>query len=134
MKRRVPLYGCSPCAVGTPLVESLTGFVSRLAVARQLPTSSIFEHLVRPLVPEGVVRENLHLTGFLASEAVTYDGPGPSAPSVDRSNPAISGHRKSGHFRRPETGVDFYFRASFERKAVWTLVRQLRGPHLSTWA
>ena len=54
--------------------------------------------------------------------------------SVDRSNPAISGHRKSGHFRRPETGVDFYFRASFERKAVWTLVRQLRGPHLSTWA
>ena len=54
--------------------------------------------------------------------------------SVDRSNPAICGHRKSGHFRRPETGVDFYFRASFERKAVWTLVRQLRGPHLSTWA
>ena len=82
MKRRVPLYGCSPCAVGTPLVESLTGFVSRLAVARQLPTSSIFEHLVRPLVPEGVVRENLHLTGFLASEAVTYDGPGPSAQAL----------------------------------------------------
>ena len=59
---------------------------------------------------------------------------GPCLSSVDRSNPAISGHRKSGHFRRPETGVDFYFRASFERKAVWTLVRQLRGPHLSTWA
>ena len=58
----------------------------------------------------------------------------PLAASVDRSNPAICGHRKSGHFRRPETGVDFYFRASFERKAVWTLVRQLRGPHLSTWA
>ena len=82
MKRRVPLYGCSPCAVGTPLVESLTGFVSRLAVARQLPSSSIFEHLVRPLVPEGVVRENLHLTGFLASEAVTYDGPGPAAQAL----------------------------------------------------
>ena len=29
---------------------------------------------------------------------------------------------------------EFYFRASFERKDVWTLVRQLRGPHLSTWA
>ncbi len=54
--------------------------------------------------------------------------------SVDRSNPAIYGHRKSGHFRRPETGVEFYFTASSERKAVWTLVRQLRGPHLSTWA
>ena len=55
--------------------------------------------------------------------------------SVDRSNPAIYGHRKSGaNFRRPETGVEFYFTASSERKAVWTLVRQLRGPHLSTWA
>ena len=54
--------------------------------------------------------------------------------SVDRSNPAIYGHRKTGHFRRPETGVEFYFTASSERKAVWTLVRQLRGPHLSTWA
>ena len=82
MKRRVPLYGCSPCAVGTPLVESLTGFVSRLAVARQLPSSAIFEHLIRPLVPEGVVRENLHLTRFLASEAVTYDGLGPSAEAL----------------------------------------------------
>ena len=46
----------------------------------------------------------------------------------------LSGQVKSGHFRRPETGIEFYFRASFECKAVWTLVRQLRGPHLSTWA
>ena len=82
MKPRVPLYGCSPCAVGTPLVESLTGFVGRLAVARQLPASAIFEHLVRPRVPEGVVRESLHLTSFLASEAVTYDGLGPSARAL----------------------------------------------------
>ena len=82
MKPRVPLYGCSPCGVGTPLVESLTGFVARLAVARQLPASAIFEHLVRPRVPEGVVRESLHLTSFLASEAVTYDGLGPSAQSL----------------------------------------------------
>ena len=82
MKPRVPLYGCSPCAVGTPLVESLTGFVGRLAVARQLPSSAIFEHLVRPLVPEGVVRENLHLTGFLASGAVAYDGLAPPAQAL----------------------------------------------------
>ena len=82
MKPRVPLYGCSPCAVGTPFVESLTGFVSRLAVARQLPSSAIFEHLVRPLVPEGVVRENLHLTSFLASGAVGYDGLAPSAQAL----------------------------------------------------
>ena len=82
MKPRVPLYGCSPCAVGTPFVESLTGFVSRLAVARQLPSSAIFDRLIRPLVPEGVVRDSLHLTSFLASEAVMYDGLGPSAQAL----------------------------------------------------
>ena len=58
----------------------------------------------------------------------------PPRPSVDGSNPAISGHRKPGHIRRPETGVEFYFIGSCSRKDVWTLVRQLRGPHLSTCA
>ena len=53
-------------------------------------------------------------------------------PSVDGSNPAISGHRKSGHFRRPETGVEFYLTAPCVGKVVWTLVRQLRGPHFSS--
>ena len=54
----------------------------------------------------------------------------------------LSGRAKSGHlwtpqirpFRRPETGVEFYFTASCVGKVVWTLVRQLRGPHLSMWA
>ena len=55
-------------------------------------------------------------------------------PSADGSNPAISGHRKPGHIRRPETGVEFYLMGSCSRKDVWTLVRQLRGPHLSTCA
>src|SRR5262249_39710325 len=32
-----------------------------------------------------------------------------------------------------ETG-EFYFDGSSARKSVWTLVRQLRGPHLSTCA
>ena len=58
----------------------------------------------------------------------------PMKPSADGSNPAISGHRKPGHIRRPETGVEFYFIGSCSRKVVWTLVRQLRGPHLSTCA
>ena len=57
-----------------------------------------------------------------------------ASSSADGSNPAISGHRKPGHFRRPETGVEFYFTASCVRKSVWTLVRQLRGPHFSTCA
>jgi hypothetical protein len=44
---------------------------------------------------------------------------------VDRSKPAI--------FPAAETS-EFYFVASSVRKSVWTFVRQLRGPHLSTCA
>ena len=51
-------------------------------------------------------------------------------PSAAGSNPAIYGHRKTGHLWRPETGVEFYFMGSCARKDVWTLVRQLRGSHL----
>ena len=31
---------------------------------------------------------------------------------MDGSKPAICGHLKTGHFRRPETGVEIYFTAS----------------------
>ena len=31
---------------------------------------------------------------------------------MDGSKPAIYGHLKTGHFRRPETGVEIYFTAS----------------------
>ena len=44
---------------------------------------------------------------------------------VDRAKPAISGAAETS---------EFYFVPSSGRKSVWTLVRQLRGPHLSTWA
>ena len=54
----------------------------------------------------------------------------------------LSGRVKTGHlwtpqnrpFPAPETGVDRYFTASCVRKLVWSLMRQLRGPHLSTYA
>ena len=38
--------------------------------------------------------------------------------SVDGSNPAICGHRKSSHFGRPETAPEFYFKGSCTRKDV----------------
>jgi hypothetical protein len=44
---------------------------------------------------------------------------------VDRAKPAI--------YRTAETS-EFYFVPSSVRKSVCTFVRQLRGPHLSTWA
>ena len=55
---------------------------------------------------------------------------------------SLGGQVKTGHFvdgqNRPflaatETS-EFYCATSSARKSVWTLVRQLRGPHLSTWA
>jgi hypothetical protein len=55
--------------------------------------------------------------------------------SVDGSTAASDRQFKTGHHERG--GRDqwsFYFVASSVRKSVWTLVRQLRGPHLSTCA
>jgi transposase len=54
-------------------------------------------------------------------------------PSVDTSNPATDGHLKTGHQETSETG-DVYPAAPSWRKSGWTLVRQLRGPHLRMWA
>lgn len=56
-------------------------------------------------------------------------------PSVDSSKPAIVRHFKTGHHGRGgRDPMEFYFVASSVRKSVWTLVRQLRGPHLRTCA
>ena len=55
----------------------------------------------------------------------------------------LGGHLKTGHRstlqNRPPRlwrarRSEFYRRPSWERKSVCSLVRQLRGPHLSTWA
>ena len=84
---------------------------------------------------DGYILGKRDINSFLAESQRGNDaGPVFAHPSVDGSKPAIRGHRKPGHFGRPETGVEFYFKASWRRKDAWTLVRQLRGPHLSTWA
>ena len=80
MKRLVPLYGRVPAGVGTPLVESLTGFVSRLAMARHLSVWSIFKRLVCPLVPRELLERESGASywdrGFFGSFGVTWDGNG----------------------------------------------------------
>jgi hypothetical protein len=35
---------------------------------------------------------------------------------------------------RSQDPCEFYFAAASGRKSGWTFVRQLRGPHFSTWA
>ena len=53
---------------------------------------------------------------------------------MDSSKPAIDRQGKTGHHWRAAETSEFYFVTASVRKSVWTLVRQLRGPHLSTWA
>ena len=54
--------------------------------------------------------------------------------SVDGSKPATRGRVKTGHQAADPRRVDVYLAASWWRKSPLTLVRQLRGPHLTTWA
>lgn len=74
MKQLVPLYGCRPLGAGTPFTESLTSFVGRLAIRRHLMPSSIFVHLVRPLVPEGLRPESFWRGGLCWQNSVALDG------------------------------------------------------------
>lgn len=54
--------------------------------------------------------------------------------SVDTSNPAIKRHLKTGHHEHTAEAREIYASGPSVRKSGCTLVRQLRGPHLRTWA
>ena len=57
----------------------------------------------------------------------------PSAPRWTSENRQFVDRAKPAFSPAAETS-EFYFVASSVRKSVWTFVRQLRGPHLSTCA
>jgi hypothetical protein len=57
---------------------------------------------------------------------------GSYAVVLDRRTAPTAQRQSSLHVATQDTW--FYFVASSARKSVWTLVRQLRGPHLSTCA
>ena len=78
MKRLAVLYGVEPVGEGTALVESLTSFVSRLAVARHLRLRSVFDKLIYPRVPkymvEGEKGKSYWCYGFRGMNGVVWDG------------------------------------------------------------
>ena len=78
-----------------------------------------------------ICRTAFERTGVEAGLEVTLEH---VPPTSFQAGGILGGRVKPGHFQRPETGVEFYFTASCVRKSVWTLVRQLRGPHFSTCA
>lgn len=73
MKQLAPLFGRKPMGVGTPLVESLSSFIGRLAVARDLLPSTICNELVRPLVPEGIRGSSYWRGGLFGQNGLVWD-------------------------------------------------------------
>ena len=71
------LYGRSPAALGTGLVESLSSYVARLCVARSVSVADVFDRLVRPLVPDGFLKPRARLSFYLSHDSVDLDGLGP---------------------------------------------------------
>ena len=73
------LYGRAPKGLGTPLVESLSGYLARLCEARSLAVTDVLDLLVRPLVPPGLLRPRRDLLWFLSQHVVGVDGFGAQA-------------------------------------------------------
>ena len=86
---RVPswpvLYGRTPHAIGTPFVESLTGYLTRLCAARGLLVTDALDRLVRPLVPSGTLRPRRDLSWFLTCHVSSFDGAGDPAVALVRA-------------------------------------------------
>ena len=130
MKPRVPLYGCFPLGVGTPFIESLTGFVTRLALARQLRSSAVFDRLIRPIVSSEVVRDSDSLTRFLATGAVRYDGLGPLASALVLALERLTGLRNlSRHTLLPWAGL----LGPVNNRALWWGRKRWCGSCLAEW-
>ena len=77
MRARTVLYGRFPAGLGTGLVESLSSYVARLCAARSVSVPDVFDRLVRPLVPDGLVPCRGRLSYYLSHDSVDLDGLGP---------------------------------------------------------
>lgn len=72
---RSRLYHLPPIGVGTPYVESLTGYVARLAAAHNVRLSMLITHELLPLVePKYLIHEERHLSPFWSDGSRTVNG------------------------------------------------------------
>ena len=76
MRRRAPLHGRCPLGLGTPLVESLSSFLTRLAMARHLATDDVIRHVIWPQLPPEVSGGARSAAWFLGSRSYAIDGLG----------------------------------------------------------
>lgn len=71
----VVLYGRRPNGVGTPLVESLSGYFARVCEARSISVVDALDVFVRPLVSPKLLRARSQLPRYLKSHmASDFDG------------------------------------------------------------
>ena len=80
--RRHRLYGVRPLGLGTPMVESLTGFLTRVCRARHVLVRDVLDSFVRPLVPVGTLPPRSTLPLFLVQQVVQFDGMRPQSAAV----------------------------------------------------
>lgn len=79
---RSVLYGRCPAGVGTPLVESLSGYLARLCAARAVRIVDVLDRLVRPLVPENTLPPYKELSWLLVQQFADFDGLGCQAEAL----------------------------------------------------
>ena len=69
------LYGRRPNGVGTPLLESLSGYLARLCEVRYISVVDALDLLLRPLVPDKLLRGRDQLPRYLKTHiASDFDG------------------------------------------------------------
>ena len=85
------LYGPAPVGPGTPLVESLSGYLARLCEARSLAVTDVLDLLVRPLAPPELLRPRRDLLWYLSYHVVGMDGVGPQAGAFVRALEQLTG-------------------------------------------
>ena len=98
-------------------VERHASFEERFeALDRIVADSGIEVRAADPSAPYAVLSPGEAVVVPGQAGNLRAEGASRRVSSVDGSNPAISGHRKAGHFRRPETAREFYFMGSRTRK------------------
>ena len=115
---RTVLYGRCPAGVGTPLVESLSGYLARLCAARAVRITDVLDRLVRPLVPVDTLPPYRELSWLLVQQFVDFDGLGPQAEALVCALARLTGRADlAGHTFLPWRGVFSVHRSGVVRRA-----------------
>lgn len=116
---RSVLYGRSPAGVGTPLVESLSGYLARLCTARAVRIVDVLDRLVRPLVPEDTLPPYRELSWLLVQQFVDFDGLGRPAEALVGALAQLTGRADlAGHTFLPWRRLFSAHRSGVVRRAT----------------